>query len=276
MTVADIDFAYQCTSLEGWAAETKETFAAFLAFNPAGCFVAQKNDKRIGICIATKYRNSGFIGDLVITREMRGHGYGRQLFDHAVRYLQEQGITSISLDADEPAVALYENFGFRKITRSLRFTGKVRGRKNRFIHQVKPADLKHICESDTILFGEDRGFFLNRRYQKFPDYFYAFKENDHILGYISGCPGNDIIAVGPLVLFSEKADPSFLLKGLAAATGDVALRCGVLENNQQAVSFFRAVTDLEEKTFCWRMVQGESDIVGFNDKIYAIGSAAKG
>ena len=63
MDYADIDFACYCTSNEGWISETKEVFESLISFNPKGCFVAEKDSKKIGIGVATQYKTNGFIGE---------------------------------------------------------------------------------------------------------------------------------------------------------------------------------------------------------------------
>ena len=127
MEASDIDFAFACTSAEGWQSK-KEAFEGFLAHDPAGCFVGELDGRRIGICVGTKYQSHGFIGNLIVVRDMRGRGYGGRLFKHAIQYLQSSGVESVFLDGASDAVPIYEKAGFRRICKSLRFVGKVEGR----------------------------------------------------------------------------------------------------------------------------------------------------
>ncbi len=276
MNHSDIEFAYHCTSKEGWASETREVFKSFLSFNPNGCFVAEKDSKKIGICVAIPYQTNGFIGELVIIKEMRGRGYGSKLFEHTIQYLQSNGIQNIYLDADLDAVPIYTKYGFRKITKSLRFEGKIKGRNSPLVQKATPDDLIKICDLDTQAFGDDRGFFLRRRYELFPNLCFVSKIENSITGYIFGRPGIDVISVVPLAVLSDRITPNELIETFAIELHNHNMRIGVLESNMKAVEFFKAIQSLEEEVPCWRMVLGPSEKLGSDKKLYSIGSGAKG
>ena len=276
MRSLDIEFAYQCTRGEGWVGETADVFESLLSFNPGGCFVAEKDTKKIGICVATKYRKNGFIGELVVVKEMRHHGYGSRLFEHAIEYLRSNHIRNIYLDADIDAVSLYEKYGFRKVTRSLRFVGKLSGKKNPLVQQATRNDIDKICTIDTQLFADDRSYFLRRRYRTFPNLCLVSKSNNTISGYIFGRPGIDVISVVPMAVLSDNVEPLELLEAFAHQVQNRPLRIGVLENNIKAAALFRSIRTLEEKDYCWRMLLGDSDTLGSSENLYTIGSGAKG
>lgn len=276
MNHSDIEFAYHCTSKEGWVSETKEVFESFLSFNPEGCFIAEKDSKKIGICVATPYQTNGFIGELVIIKEMRGQGYGSKLFEHTNQYLKSNGIQNIYLDADLDAVPIYEKYGFRKITKSLRFVGKIKGKNNPLVQKATPDDLIKICDLDAQAFGDDRGFFLRRRYELFPNLCFVSKIENSITGYIFGRPGIDVISVVPLAVLSDGITPNKLIETFAIELHNHNLRIGVLDSNIKAVGFFKSIQSLEEEVPCWRMVLGPSEKLGLSEKLYSIGSGAKG
>ena len=276
MHFSDIEFAYQCTRGEGWVGETEDKFESLLSFNPGGCFVAEKDAQKIGICVATKYRTNGFIGELVVVKEMRHQGYGSRLFEHAIKYLRSNCIQNIYLDADLDAVSLYEKYGFRKVTRSLRFVGKLSGKNNSLVQQATHNDIENICKIDTQLFADDRSYFLRRRYQTFPNLCLVSKTNRTISGYILGRPGINVISVVPMAVLNDNVDPLELLEAFAHQVQNRPLRIGVLENNIKAAALFRSIRTLEEKEYCWRMLLGDSDKLGSSEKLYTIGSGAKG
>lgn len=68
----------------------------------------------------TEIRN-GFIYELFVLKEFRGKGYSKSLMEAAFTYFQQEGYTEVRLSAkaDNPAVKLYENLGFKTRTVSM-------------------------------------------------------------------------------------------------------------------------------------------------------------
>jgi ribosomal protein S18 acetylase RimI-like enzyme len=95
MTLADLDFTAECTDCEGWYSQIRDVFDGFFKSDPYGCFVVEANRKRIGIGVATSYKASGFIGELIVDKNLRGHGIGRKLLDHIIHYLHNKRCRSI-------------------------------------------------------------------------------------------------------------------------------------------------------------------------------------
>jgi predicted GNAT family N-acyltransferase len=276
MTVDDTDFAFECTNNEGWQGTTKDTFVEHLAYDADGCFVAERNGKKVGICVATRYKETGFIGMLIVIGNERGKGYGTALFRKSIQYLNENNIRNIYLDGDLDAVPIYEKYGFRKVCKSLRFTGRIKARHSDLIRQAAERDISKICELDSALFSDDRSFFLRRRHSLFPNLFHVAEVDNRIAGYITAHQGNGLIAVGPWAVTGESIPAAALLESLAAETGDSEMRVGVLESNRRASDLMRSAGTFNEQTYSWRMVLGDSDSLGVHNDLFAIGSGAKG
>ena len=276
MTSSDVEFAYACTTAEGWSGETAEVFETFLANDPQGCFVAEHEGMPAGVSVATRYGSSGFVGELVVAKEMRGRGIGAALFRAAVEYLGSSGVESIYLDGDLDVVPFYERMGFRKVCRSLRFVGTVAGGPRRGIRPLRPGDLPEVCALDRHLLGDDRSRYIERRLFLFPELCYVARSEGRINGYVMGRPGVGVVSVGPWVSRGSERDAISLLGMVALQAGDAPLRLGVLEANSRAVRAVRSSVGFEEKPPCWRMVMGRDVGLGVHDDIFAIGSAAKG
>jgi ribosomal protein S18 acetylase RimI-like enzyme len=276
MQETDIDFASRCTSAEGWSSETREVFEGFFEHDPEGCFIAEAGDRKIGICVATSYGTTGFIGELIVVEEMRGRGVGRRLLEHSIALLRKRGAKSVLLDGDLAAVPLYEKTGFRKICRSLRFIGKIRGKTHPHVRGMTPDDLGTILDIDRQAFGGDRSFFLHYWFGLYPRLCKVLVTNEDITAFIMGHHGNQIVSAGPWVV-REGSEKAFdLIESLALESGDLDLRIGVLETNSEAVRAIRSSGTLKSQEPSWRMVLGEETSLASSDQCYAIGSAAKG
>jgi len=291
MTAADIDFATALTHAAGWSSESLDSFAAFLAHDADGCFIAEAGGEKAGVCVATKYSRSGFIGELIVSKHLRLLGIGQLLFQRALDYLLAARLESIYLDGDLNAVSFYEKMGFRKACRSLRFRGKFKGKKHAHIRHLQSEDLDRLCALDRELFGDDRGFFLRRRAASFPRMCLVAERQGEITGWIMARPGDGLLAVGPWAALAP-GDAAPLLEHLASEHGTEALRVGVLEKNAEAARLLRSWPGLQEGIHSWRMVRGPSDPLsgdrvearrdglqgrlGDHPALYAIGSGAKG
>lgn len=276
MQPADLAFAASCTEQEGWGSETYAIFEAFYQHDPRGCFIARLEGYPAGICVATPYTRSGFVGELIVGADFRRRGIGQALLNHSVAYLQQLGVRTIYLDGVVAAVPLYERNGFRKICRSLRFTGYLSGRQPAGVRPMHATDLPEVYSLDRLAFGDDRSFFLANRLKRFPDLCKVLVDDGCIRGYICGRSGEGYLATGPWVIADSKADPLPLLESLACQAGEAILSVGVLESNAHAHSLVRSLGMVERVDSPWRMALGPDEDLGRSPECYGVGSAAKG
>lgn len=279
MEESDLDFATACTRDAGWLSESRDVFEAFLEHDPGGCFIVEADGNRAGICVATCYHENGFIGELVVVPDRRVLGLGRRLFTKALEYIESRQMTGIFLDGDLNAVPFYEYMGFRKICRSLRFKGRIDSGSRAGMRPMSAVDLDSICEIDRSLYGDDRGFFLRRRFQQFPRLCFVCETGGGKPGgYIMAHPAEQVLAVGPWAVWSGAVEPAGMLQHLAHQAKDPVLRVGVLEANSQASALFRSLPGLQETTHSWFMMRGDKapPRLGLHPALYAVGSGAKG
>jgi predicted N-acetyltransferase YhbS len=276
MTAADIDFATALTHAAGWASESLDVFSAFLENDPAGCFVALAGQERAGVCVATQYVSNGFIGELIVGSPWRVLGVGPLLFQRALDHLLAGQMENIYLDGDLNAISFYESMGFRKVCRSLRFRGKIKGKKHAHIRRLQPEDVGPLCAMDRELFGDDRSFFLRRRAEVFPTLCLVAERQGRLAGWIMARPGDGLLAVGPWAALDGQDDAAALFEQLANENGTSAFRVGVLEKNLSAAWLLRSLPGLQETIHSWFMVRGASERLGNHPALYAIGSGAKG
>jgi GNAT superfamily N-acetyltransferase len=108
--------------------EAERGYASFLGSQlddpDAVVLVAERNAAVLGYAFAAieplswkELRDEcGFLHDLLVTDEARGHGVGRQLLDAAIAWLRDRGMPRVVLGtaaANRPAQRLFEQRGFR-------------------------------------------------------------------------------------------------------------------------------------------------------------------
>ncbi len=276
MTFDDIDIAAASTEAEGWASETREIFQVFMEREPEGCFIAQKDGQRLGMIVAASYEKTGWLGELIVQQPVRGGLAGPRLFEHAIDYLNRRGIENIYLDGVQAASRYYAEVGFRKVCRSLRFLGTVPARNHENVRHMKAADLETVFAMDRKFFGDNRQYFLEWKWNHYPQYSKVLLDKDEIAGYIFGMAGRGIVSVGPWVVTKDAPDPMALLESLAIETGDTPLRIGVLDKNVRAEEALNTIPTVNAGVFSWRMVMGQYNQLGLDEACWAVGSAAKG
>jgi ribosomal protein S18 acetylase RimI-like enzyme len=277
MNSADLDFAEQCIRDEGWLSENRPTLEGFYLHDAEGCLLAEVDGLPVGICTATPYGKSGFIGELIVRKEARGAGIGAALLNHGVRYLQSQGVETVYLDGVVKAVGLYERNGFRKICRSLRFSGQLEGSFHADVHPMQTGDLSAVGSLDQRMFGADRGFFLARRLELFPELCKVMVgDKEEVTGYILGRRGDGWISAGPWIISEIVVDPLPLLQSFALAVGNLPFSIGILELNRRAVELIGSLGFQERPDCPWRMALGPSSNLGASPFCMAVGTAAKG
>jgi len=272
----ELTFAAACTQGEEWASEDLTTLQGFYLADPPGCLLAEVKGEPAGICIATHYGASGFIGELIVRPEFRGLGLGAALLNEGVRRLGQRGARTVYLDGVLKAVALYERNGFRKVTRSWRFSGNLAGSPQPQVHPMQAHHLPAVFALDCEAFGADRSFFLGRRWSIFPELGWVLVEHDQVTGYILGRRGEGWLAAGPWVVKEHVPSPERLLLSLAQHAGDVPISVGVLAANQPACDLLTSLGFTPRPTSPWRMALGPDEDLGASSSCYAVGLAAKG
>jgi len=228
------------------------------------------------MCVAVAYEKCGFLGELIVVKDRRGHGIGRQLMEHSIEYLHGRGCRSIYLDGDTPAVPLYERLGFVHVCKSLRFLGRIPGVSHDSVRPMTREDIEETSPVDRRAFGADRRFFLDYRLGLFPRLCKVQIVAGEVAGYVLGQPGAGVVSVGPWLVGDQVDRPLDLLECLAVDVGRDRLRIGVLESNASAVTLMRSLPELTETEPSWRMVLGPDAGLGAAQQLFAIGSAAKG
>ena len=77
-------------------------------------------------------------------------------------------------------------------------------------------------------------------------------------------------------MLPEETHPEYLLETLASQIDGLHLMLGVQASNTTASGLLQSLGLLEHPSPPWRMLLGRDSAVGLSDRLYAIGTAAKG
>lgn len=143
---------------EGWRCHEWE-FQFLLEHFPQGCFVARRDGRTAGFVTSVRYGASGWIGNLLVQEEHRGHGLGRSLMEQALAALDDARVATIWLTASEAGRPLYEKLGFIAIDWIIRWRC-TSGAMYRKLEQVY--DQAAIEDTDRLGWGDRRSTIIGR------------------------------------------------------------------------------------------------------------------
>lgn len=201
MTTEDIPEAMRLKDATGWN-QTAADWARFLSATPEGCFVAEYHGNVIGTSATIIYEERfGWIGMVIVAEQYRGQGIGTSLLEHAIRFLDSQGVPTMKLDATPQGRPLYEKFGFINeydIERwMLNRTVKEKAVEN------GPVAIEEILRIDRDIFGANRSSLLCSLAQEAPHLTLLDQQEGKNTGYSFGRLGSRADQMGPWVARGE-------------------------------------------------------------------------
>jgi ribosomal protein S18 acetylase RimI-like enzyme len=308
----DIEFALTQTSREGWDT-TREVFEICLSHDPHGCFLAEVDGRQVGMVTTTAYRQSGWIGNLIVPPEHRQEGIGSQLMGHAADHLAGQGIRTLRLEADPPGIKLYRRLGFVDEFESLRFrlepdratrsparpaesaeadrrasgggagdgvppaaTAGARRVRQPDCGRVRPlseSDLPAVAAFDIDCFGDDRSELL-RLFLRKAKAAYVVHDGRGMRGYAMTSSSPRGIRLGPWVA-TDREPARMLLQSVLADTRGETLAAGIPCVNTTAVELLES-EGFRRTPSSFRMRRGRPICSGTPQRIYGIANGAMG
>ena len=95
--------------------DSREGIEKYIKRNPTSCFVAEDNDKIVGVIIAGHDGRRGYIYHTAVLPAYRKQGIAKRLVDSAMSALDAEGINKVALVAfkkNELGNGFWENIGF--------------------------------------------------------------------------------------------------------------------------------------------------------------------
>ncbi len=120
MTINDYDAVYALwLSCQGMGLndvdDSRDGIAKYLHRNPATCFVAEEENRMLGVILSGHDGRRGFIHHTAVHPDCRGQGIGKHLVENALAALKKEGISKVALVVfahNETGNAFWEKMGF--------------------------------------------------------------------------------------------------------------------------------------------------------------------
>jgi len=164
MRPAELDLALDWAAAEGWNPGLHDA-AAFAAVDPDGLLVGLVGGEPAATIAAVRYDDAfAFVGLYIVRPDLRGHGYGRALWDAAHERLA--GVAS-GLDGVDAQVPFYARSGYELETWTYRYEGRG-GARATDREDVRPVTAADVTALDARAFPAPREGFL-RAWTSAPD-----------------------------------------------------------------------------------------------------------
>lgn len=151
----DLPAFLDLAAAEGWVSDPWEFSFVMDAF-PRGC-LAGEYGRAVAFVTAVRYTLSGWIGNLIVAKDLRGRGYGSRLMGRALAELLAAGVETVWLTASEQGRPIYEKMGFREIDAVIRWSGTA---TEGSAWEGDPVPLDELVALDRAGWGDDRSGIL--------------------------------------------------------------------------------------------------------------------
>lgn len=235
MNRKEIDIAIEWAAKEGWNPGIHDADSYFAA-DPNGFLIGLLGDEIIATISAIKYGYSfGFLGFYIVKPEYRGKGYGIQIWNAGLTYLEG---ADIGLDGVVSQQENYKKSGFNLAYRNIRYEGIGGGEhpKNSEIVELSTLSFETIDRYDRPFFPVNRSQFTKSWISQPECHALGIMKNGKLAGYgvIRKCRNG--AKIGPLSADNpELAETLFLaLKSKTSSSEPIFL--DTPEVNQDAVA----------------------------------------
>ncbi|MBY4675338.1 GNAT family N-acetyltransferase [Marinobacterium arenosum] len=235
MSRDEVDIAVEWAATEGWNPGLKDA-DCYMAADPNGFLVGCLGDEPIATISVIKYDEYfGFLGFYIVKPEYRGQGYGIQIWNAGLRYLEGQ---NIGLDGIVAQQDNYKKSGFRLAYRNIRYEGVGGGVSPEDMGIVKLSILpfETVDAYDQPFFPATRSSFTRCWINQPECHSLGIMEHGKLAGYgvIRKCRNG--YKIGPLFADNPKLAESLFRALKAKATSSDAIFLDTPEVNTAAVS----------------------------------------
>jgi GNAT superfamily N-acetyltransferase len=205
---------------EGWNSGKNDATVYPLA-DPNGFFVGYIENEMAACISAVKYQNFGFVGFYMVKPEFRGQGYGWQIWQHGMQYLNG---CNVALDGVVEQQHNYRKSGFKLAHNNIRYQWHHQQHK---AHQIQSLEanrwpMPSIQNYLKDFFPADRSDFNEAWQNQDNASAYLLVEQDNIVAYgvIRSCQQG--YKIGPLFANTPQ-NAEIILNDLTSTVEDMSL-----------------------------------------------------
>ena len=210
MTLADVAAAMSLKNTAGWN-QTETDWSWLLRWSPNGCFAACDQDALVGTVSTIAYnRRVAWIGMVIVKSEYRKMGIGTALLKCALKYLDQNGVACVKLDATPAGKPLYEQLGFIEEFQIERWQFRRAISERPRAAPQNATNLESIVSLDRLACGFDRSELLRAVIESAPELACVNTPSPANTGFALGRRGWIADQLGPWVAV-DRATASSLL-----------------------------------------------------------------
>lgn len=239
MTQSEVSTAIEWAAQEGWNPGISDATSFYLA-DPKGFFISKLGDQTVAVISAVRYGEQfGFIGLYIVHPNYRGRGFGWEIWQVAMHYLQ--GIP-IGLDGVVAQQNNYKKSGFEFANRNIRYAGRSKKIKlesdsaDGSVVSLDQIPFSMIQAFDRMFFPQDRAAFLSSWISQTDSYALGLIKNGMVCGYGVIRPCRVGFKIGPLFANSEFVAEKLFSSLCACVDNDSPIFLDIPECNLKAIN----------------------------------------
>lgn len=235
MKPKEVNIAIDWAAKEGWNPGIHDA-DCFYSADSNGFLVGLLGDEPVATISAIKYGKSfGFLGFYIVAPEYRGKGYGIQIWDAGLRYLEGR---NIGLDGVVEQQENYKKSGFKLAYRNIRYEARGGGDfpQSSDIVKLFTLPLEDMVLYDQAFFPDDRKQFIESWVTQADSNALGIMQNGKLAGYgvIRKCISG--YKIGPLFADSDELAELLFLALKSAIKSSEVTYLDTPEVNQEAVA----------------------------------------
>jgi len=229
-----------------------------------------------GVVVSLIYPDYAYVGPLGVHPDFQHLGIGFALMEHVLKWLEQQKVTRVALDASPMGQLIYERLGFVACDQVNIFQRQSRAAAFQLpadVQRLSLQDLDMVTAVDKQVFGTDRSKLLGALLDEYPQRAYFLQDGQ---GNINGYLIAQEKSIGPWMA-QKKADAELLLKAALSLSFSSNRPISVIipEENVEATALLQRF-GFESVRVLRHMLRGSKTPAGQRENVYGQTSPSLG